>query len=273
MSYNYGAQTRFASMSVGLIVAAILYSVGQLVSLIPLAALAALLLNTSGRAINTKQFFLCAKATGSDAFVLWLTTLSCLFFSLDVAFYIGVVLSITLYLKKAALPQVKEYSVDDYGVLKQVIHAGSSEEHRDIRVIKIEGELFFGAADLFQTTLKTMAEDDTNTRVIILHLKNARDIDATTCLALQQLYDYLKSSGRYLIACGLTWQTWEVLSDSGIVELIGKENLFVFDERHPQDFMIKAFARARLLNTPKLPERVAVTAQEESGEKTVEQPA
>lgn len=253
LSYRYGAHTRFASIFSAFMVAGILYSLGALVSWIPLASLAGVLLYTSCGAINTKHFFLCAKATGSDAFVLWLTTLSCIFFSLDVAFYIGVVVSITLYLKKAALPQLKEYEIDEKGGLKHLTTTQLHEVHREIRVIKIEGELFFGAADLFQTTLKTMTEDDTNTRVVVLHLKNARDIDATTCLALQQLYDYLKSSGRHLIACGLTWQTWEVLSDSGLVELIGKENLFVFDERHPQDFLLKAFARAHELNQQTIP--------------------
>ena len=53
------------------------------------------------------------------------------------------------------------------------------------------------AADLFQSTLKSITEDDTTTRVIILQLKNARDIDATACLALQQLHDYLKSSDNF----------------------------------------------------------------------------
>jgi SulP family sulfate permease len=109
--------------------------------------------------------------------------------------------------------------------------------------------LFFGAADLFQTTLKTIAEDDTSTKVIVLQLKNARDIDATVCLALQQLYGYLKSSNRHLVACGLTQQIWDVLSDSGLIEEIGKENLFVFDERQPHQHMLKALHKARQLVT------------------------
>lgn len=83
------------------------------------------------------------------------------------------------------------------------------------------------------------------TQVIILQLKNARDIDATTCLALQQLHGHLDSTGRHLVACGLTPAIWEVLSDSGIVEQLGKENLFVFDERHPHLHMQKALRRAK----------------------------
>lgn len=247
INYNYGAQTRFAAILSACVVATILFFFGHLVSLIPIASLAGLLLYTASNIVNPKQFFLCVKATGSDAFVLWLTMLSCLFFSLDVAFYIGIAISITLYLKKAAVPQLKEYDVDEAGDLKNIDPSDPHESHRPIRIIKVEGELFFGAADLFQTTLKTIAEDDTSTKVIILQLKNARDIDATACLALQQLFNYLKSSGRHLIACGLTWQIWEILSDSGLVAMIGKENLIVFDEHHPHSYMQRALIQAKRL--------------------------
>ena len=120
-------------------------------------------------------------------------------------------------------------------------------EHKPIRVIKVDGELFFGAADIFQTTLKTIAEDDTSTRVIILQLKNARDIDATSCLAIHHLHRYLKSSKRHLVACGIMQQVWDVLSDSGLIEQLGKENLFIFDEHHPHLHMVKALRHARFL--------------------------
>lgn len=247
INFNYGAQTRFAAIFSAGVVALILFFFGHLVSLIPIASLAGLLLYTASNIVNPKQFFLCIKATGSDAFVLWVTMLSCLFFSLDVAFYIGIAISITLYLKKAAVPQLKEYQIDDSGELVNMDSTEAMDIHRPIRVIKVEGELFFGAADLFQTTLKAIAEDDTSTKVIILQLKNARDIDATACLALQQLFDYLKGSGRHLIACGLTWQIWEILSNSGIVALLGKENLIVFDERHPHSYMQRAVILAKRL--------------------------
>jgi sulfate permease, SulP family len=156
------------------------------------------------------------------------------------------VLSIILYLRKAAVPHLVEYEVDENGEYTNV-DLTHSFEPRKIRIIKVEGELFFGAADLFQTTLKAFAKDDKNTKVIILQLKNARDIDATVCLALQQLNDYLRNSGRFLILCGITQQVWDVLSDSGLVELIRKENLFIFDERNPYQYILKAIQRAKEL--------------------------
>lgn len=261
LNYANGGQTRMAAILNAVFVALILYSFSFLIMHIPLAALSALLLVTAVNIINPRHFFLCVKATSADAFVLWITLLSCIFFSFDVAFYIGVILSITLYLKKAALPQLVEYDIDESGELLNV-DLSHLQEHKTIRVIKIEGELFFGAADLFQTTLKTIAEDDTSTRVIILQLKNARDIDATVCLALQQLCDYLRGSGRYLIACGITQQIWDVLSDSGMIEHIGKRNLFVFDEKHPHQYMLKALHRAQELVKASTPIETAIQAIE-----------
>lgn len=264
LSASLGAQTRMTALLSASIVAGVIYCFSFLVMHVPLAALSSLLLVTAVNIVNPRQFFLCLKATNSDAFVLWMTLISCVFLSLDIALYVGIVISITLYLKKAAVPQLIEYDIDDEGELHNIDYA-KIHEHKTIRVIKVEGELFFGAADLFQTTLKTIAEDDTSTKVIVLQLKNARDIDATVCLALQQLYGYLKGSGRYLIACGMTQQIWDVLSDSGLIEQIGKENLFVFDERHPHQHMVKALHKARQL--------AALSAAPVVEEPTVTEPA
>ncbi len=250
LNYQFGGQSKCAAIFSALCVALTIALFGFLLQRIPLAALAALLLVTSTRLVNKNQFLLCIKATNADAFVLWTTLLSCIFFSLDISFYIGIGLSIVLYLKKAAVPHLVEYEIGDHGELRQAT-ANSPAMQSGIRMIKVEGELFFGSADLFQTTLKTFAEDDKNTRIIILQLKNARDIDATTCLALEQLYKYLKGSDRHLIACGLTLHIWEVLSNSGLVDLLGKDNLFIFDERHPQQHMQYAIQHAkRLLGDP-----------------------
>lgn len=246
LNYQSGGKTRFAAISSACFVALSVFILGFFITRIPLPAMAALLLVTAATIVSKKQMMICLRATNSDAFVLWSTVLACLFFSLDTAFYIGVALSITFYLKRAAIPHLVEYSIGENGDLRN-LDAAAIHEKRAIRVIKVEGELFFGAADLFQTTLKSVASDDASTRVIILQLKNARDIDATTCLAIHQLYDYLKGSGRYLIACGLTTHVWVVLSNSGLVDEFGKENLFLFEERHPHLHMQQALARAKEL--------------------------
>lgn len=250
-----GAQTRFSSILNSIFVWLIIIILGFYVNRIPLAALSAMLLVNAVHIVNLKQLRICLKATNSDALVLWVTLLSCVFFSLDIAFYIGIGISVISYLRKSAVPQLVEYEIDEHGEL-HLLDFNAASQNRRIRVIKVEGELFFGAADIFQRTLKGLAEDDTSTRVIILQLKNARDMDATACVALQQLYEYLQGSKRHLILCGLMRPVWEVLSDSGLIQLIGKENLFLFDEKHPHLYLQKALQRSNeLLELEREPER------------------
>lgn len=246
LNLQSGAKTRFSALFSALLVAMIVGYLGGVVNLIPLSSMAALLFVTAWGLVDRKQLILCLKSTSSDAFVLITTFLACLFLNLDTAFYIGVILSVSLYLKKAAMPQLMEYAIQDTGELRS-LDLSETFIRKAIRVIKVEGELFFGSADIFYTTLKTLAEDDETTRVILLQLKNARDIDATACLSLLQLHEYLERAGRHLILSGMTHEMWDVMSNSGLVARIGKENLFVFDEHYPQLYMQRAIMRAKEL--------------------------
>lgn len=261
LNFHSGAETRLAAIFGAVLVGFILYAFEGFVTRIPLATLSALLFITAAGLVNKKQLLLCLKSTRSDAFVFLMTFLACVFFSIDVAFYMGVSLSIILYLSKAAVPQLQQYIVDPSGKLKNLEFCTENDKSQ-IRFIKVKGELFFGAADLFQTTLKSIAEDDRNTKVIILQLKNARDIDATASLALLQLYDYVQSTGRHLIISGITLPLWEVMSDSGLVYTISKENLFVIDERNPNLYFQKAIKRANDLIALHKPEAVSLPEEQ-----------
>jgi len=243
--YQNGAKTHFAGVFSAFSVGIIMFVFGYFVQRLPLTALSAILLVASARIVNFQHVLLCLKSTRTDALVMIMTLLACLFFGLNVAFYVGVILSITFYLSKAAVPYIVECSYDDSGQIDST-HVATSQTSGKIRVLNVQGELFFGAAELFQKSLKSIAKND-DLKVIILRLKNARDIDATACLAIQHLNQYLRESGRYLLLCGLTYSTWEILSSSGTVKAVGKENLFVVEEHQPRLSLQKALKRAKSL--------------------------
>ncbi len=268
MLLREGGRTHFSGVFSALSVAILVVIFGYFVERIPLAALSAILIYTSVRIINWHHLRLCLKATRADATVMLMTFLFCIFVGLDVAFYAGVTISITLYLRKAAIPYFVECVFDDSGTIGRT-HRASHDGVGQIRVINVQGELFFGAADLFQNSLKSITRHDEDLRVVILRLKNARDIDATACLALQQLNQYLKETGRHLILCGLTYPTWEVLSHSGTLDEIGKENLFIIEEKAPKATLQKALRRAKQLAAlsnveEESPEEVPETPTEEA---------
>ncbi len=239
INYQSGGVTRVAAILSSGIVFLIVFALGYFISFIPLAALAALSFVTALALVNVRYVMMCLKATRSDAFVLMVTVASCFFFSVDIAFYIGIVLSVIFYLNKASHPQLFEYASRDVA-LNQLRETG-------IRVINVHGELFFGAADLFQSALKALADRDEHLKVIILRLKHARDIDVTTCIALLHLYRYLRGHRMHLIVCSIPEGPWSVMINSGVIDEIGAENFFTHDWKSSSASMDQALGRARVI--------------------------
>jgi len=244
LNFRMNAKTRFAAIMSGILAAFIFYFCWPLLSHIPLTALAALLIATVPTLTNWQEVKLSFRATREDAWVFMLTFLSCLIFRLDIAFFIGIAISIATYLKKSSEPHLVEYAFNPKGRLMAV--SPHANVHRKIRIIGIGGELYFAAADFFQDALAPVA-DDPDVEAIVLRLNNVHHMDASMCLAIIQLQEKLKSHGRHLLISGLTEKVWRVFHRAGVVKQIGLDNLYFTDESNPQFSTWKACLHAQEL--------------------------
>lgn len=244
IGYNTNAKTYLSPLLSGVFVFLLVFVCFPLISQIPMVALAALLLISSKYLVQRDQVKLCFKATKEDALVFLLTLGSCLVFTLDVAFFIGISISIASYLKKAATPHFVEFAFNEAGRLT-VIHP-TDKKHRKIRIIGIAGELFFANADILQNALHAVAEDP-YVKVLVLRLHGVYHMDASMCFAIQRLHHYLHDSKRHLVVSGITKEVWRVFYRSTLATQIGTENLFLSDESQPQLSTWKACLRAQEL--------------------------
>jgi SulP family sulfate permease len=238
------AKTRFAAVYSGIITGIIFLFCWPLVKEIPLAALAALLIATMHTLMDWDEIKFSIRATRADAWVFFLTFFSCLLFTLDVAFFIGIVISIGSYLKKSATPHLVEYAFNSKGRLIAV--NPKIDVHRKVRIIGIGGDLYFATADVFQAALEAVAEDK-NVQAIVLRLNNVHHMDASMCLAVMRLFEQIRSTGRHLVISGMTEEVWHVFHRAGMVKKIGLDNLYFTDESNPQFSTWKACLRAQEL--------------------------
>jgi sulfate permease, SulP family len=219
-----GAQTQVAALlSSGMVLGA-LFFVAPLINFIPIPALAAHLIRIGLKMINREQIRISWRSTRSDAIVFAVTLLAAFFLKLDTAIYVGVGVSLALFLRKASAPSLVEYGFNEQGQLAE-IEDGKSRGNSAISIVHVEGELFFGAADLFQEQVRLLADDD-GIKVVILRMKNARHLDATSVMSLLQLHDYLSKTGRHLLISGINPEVERVLRKSGARKQIGTENIF-----------------------------------------------
>jgi SulP family sulfate permease len=250
LNFSFDAKTRFSAIFSGIFAGVIIVFCWPLVKNIPLASLSALLIATVPTLVEWKEIKFSFKATREDAFVFVLTFLSCLILTLDVAFFLGIVLSIGNYLKKTATPHLMEYAFNSKGRLMTV--NTKTDVHRKVRIIGIGGDLYFATADVFQSALESVIEDQ-NVQAIVLRLNNVYHMDASMCLAIMHLHEVLEKQKRYLVISGLTEEVWHVFHRAGMVKTLGLDNLYFTDESNPQFSTWKACLRAQELIHTRIP--------------------
>ncbi len=252
LNYNSGAATRFSGVFCGLLCLGITFILAcfPLISRIPHCVLAALVLANAVSLFDRKQLRVCLRSTGGDAMVLIVTFIAALLLPLHFAIFIGVILSVSLFLRKAAKPELVEYTMDAQGTLTQL----HDENHRlpQISIVHVEGDLFFGAADLFRRQVSRIAEDK-SLAVVVLRMRNARNLDATSVFALEELIKFMREKGRHLIISGASREVYRILKKSGVLEVLqsncaeGESNIFMVDPKNPNKSTSQALKRAQKL--------------------------
>ena len=255
LNYESGAKTRFASIFSGILCLAGFYAMVKLpiVENIPKTSLAALVIGIAISLVNWRNIRVCLRSTPDDALVIIVTFIATLVTRLDYAIFTGVALSITLFLRKASKPHLVEYEINDEGSLQE-IDAKGKRQIPSISIVHVEGDLFFGAADLFLTQIQRTIADD-NLKCIILRLKNARHLDATSVLALDELIKDTRKKGVHVLVSGATREVYEVLKKSGILQTLqegcvrseGETNLFMYFRGNPNLSTRDALRRAQEL--------------------------
>lgn len=237
-----GGKSRLSMLVNGFVCGALAFVIGPLVGWIPKAVLAGLVIAVAWKLFNPRQLRVCLRATGSDALTVVATLLATLLVPLYVAIFTGIAVSVMLYLRKAARPELVEYEFNEEGTLAET----NRRRIPAIAIVHVEGDLFFGAADLFRSQIQRTMQDPM-LKVIILRLRNARNLDATSVLALEELMDAVASEGRHLLISGVTKSVYRVLRNAGTLERLDRKNVFIHSPGNPNVSTRNALQRAQEL--------------------------
>ncbi len=261
-----GASSRLAALTHAAVLAVIVFAAAPLVSKIPLAALAGVLLATAVRMVEVGSLRAMAKATRSDAVVLVLTAVATLALDLVYAVIIGMVVAGALALRAVA----KQAHIAEVDFRPDLPGAHSDEEHallaEHIVAYRIDGPLFFAAAHRFLLELTEVAD----VRVVILRMSRVTTIDATGALVLKDAVEKLNRRGIAVMTSGIQPGQRQTLESVGALDLLrldGREYATT-----PEAI---AGARAHLQGTGVLaaPAPVPVPAPVQPTRTTVEDPA
>ncbi len=247
LNIQSGAKTSASNLFAGIFVVSGYFSLGSLVSYIPVPALATLVIFIGATLIKGRQIQAVSRATRSDAVTFTVTLAVGLLFSLQMAIFAGVVTSILLFLRKVAEPEMVEYGYNEDGELA-ALSSKTRRPEPEVSIVHVEGELFFAAADLFYEQIRRVGEDP-NLRVLVLKLLNAHHLDATSVMALEELLDYLKEKNCHVLLCEVRRDALRILSNAGVLSRMNRKNIFPHTVSNPTLSTAKAIKRAKYLTS------------------------
>ena len=197
-----GARTRVSAMVHSLVLIVVVVAGGGLVAVIPLAALAGVLMVTAVRMIDRRVAMSVLRSTRADALVMIVTAAATVALDLILAVEIGIAIAAGLALRALAqsstMDREEVASSDTIGATE----SGPSEQallHEHIAVYRLDGALFFGASQRFLDELVDVAD----VRVVVLRLGGIRMLDASGAHALEEIIDDLQGRGIAVILQGI----------------------------------------------------------------------
>nr|WP_189512408.1 SulP family inorganic anion transporter [Cerasicoccus arenae] len=241
LSWSSGGRTPVASLINGLMVVGSAFLLGPLIHYIPQSVLAVLVIFIGLGLFNRHAIKIVTKATRSDAAVFYTTCIAGLLIPLDTAIYLGAGLSIVLFLRKAATPELAEYGFTDGGELAELENP-KQRRNAEISIVHVEGDLFFGAAEIFDEQMRRVCEQP-NLKIVVLKMRNARHLDATSAMAIEELVGYMNERDRTLILSECRDACMRTLTESGVLEVLNEKN--VFRDNHSNATLSTAMALGR----------------------------
>jgi SulP family sulfate permease len=217
-----GAQSPVSGMIHALTLLCILLFAAPLVSYVPMAALAGILMVVAYNMGEWSEIPQLLKLTKTDISV-WLVTFALTVFAdLTVAVEAGMILAALLFISRVASTTTVSQVTEDYVEDGRVHILQDKDIPYYATIFRIHGPFLFGATDKISAVTQNL---HALPPVVILRLRNMTALDATGLFAIEEAAKQLHASKRTLILCGAREQPAQLIYQAEFAEVIGKENI------------------------------------------------
>ena len=214
-----GGQTRLVSVFHSVVLILSMFLLGGVLSRIPMAALAGVLMVTAFRMNDwaaIKSIF--KKKFKSSILQYVLTMVSTVVFDLTVAIVIGVVAAMIVFVVKSSELRVTSSDIDE-DKLKGKVRSG---HHEEFKVVYVSGPLFFGTQEKLINQLEALCGNPQ----VILSMRGVPTADDISLSELERLYNTLREKGTQISFTGVQTAVSEMMDRAGFRERIGEEHFY-----------------------------------------------
>ncbi len=228
INYEAGARTPMSAIFAALALMVIVLLIAPLTAYLPIAAMGGVILLVAYNLIDFHHISQVFRFSRSETSILLTTFFATLFLELEFAIYLGVLLSLVLFLARTSTPQIPTLSVDvvERDRRKLInINKKPVKQCPQLKIIRVDMSIYFGSINHVQKRIANISEKQGINHILIV-ASGINFIDLAGAEALVTENNRLRKSGGGLYFVGLKASVYEFAAKSCFIRNIGSDHFF-----------------------------------------------
>ena len=227
LNYESGARTPLAAMSAGVILLGLLVFAAPLAAYLPKSAMAASLVMIGWGLIDRRSIANIWRMSRAERWVFFITIASALFIHIQMAIFVGVALSLLIFLYRTSVPELRRRVPDPMSASRKFTDVRPDlPECPQFHLLRLDGALYFGAVASFRDAMRKVEAEAPNCKQIAIVMTGVNFIDLAGAEALALEARKLRARGGGLYLIRLKERASEFLSRGEYAEMIGRKNMY-----------------------------------------------
>ncbi|MBF0622238.1 MAG: SulP family inorganic anion transporter [Magnetococcales bacterium] len=226
VNYRAGAKTPLSAVFAALLLAAILLLVAPLAAHLPIAVMAGIILHVAYNLIDIHHIRTILRAARFEASVMIVTFLATLFLELEFAVYVGVMLSLVLYLNRTSKPKILSRVPNPLSPWRMFITKKGLTECPQLKILRIDGSLYFGSVASVESVLRRTREKYPEQKNLLIVCTGVNFSDLAGAALLLHESQRRRVAGGDMFLHGLKDQIMDILEKCEYLTTIGRDHIF-----------------------------------------------
>ncbi|WP_457617397.1 SulP family inorganic anion transporter, partial [Lutibacter sp.] len=194
-------------------------------SFLPKPAMGGIILLVGYNLIDFHHIKQIIRSSKREFIVLSVTLLGTLFLELETALFSGILISLFFYLEKTSKPNIAVFGKNESNKFINIIRDDTSEECLQIKIIRIDGSIYFGAVESVSKFFSELYEKNEKKYLLVI-ADGINFIDLAGAEWLTHEVEKWQKRGGGIYFVGLKLVSQDILKRGGFINRIGYNNFF-----------------------------------------------
>ena len=226
LNYTAGAQTPLSSVIASILLIAIVLLIAPIASYLPNAAMAGVLFLVAWGLIDFKHIKQIFQSGYTELVILGTTFFATLVLSLEMAILLGVILSLGFYMNRAANPTIASRVPNPNHPKRKFTDNPDLPECPQLKIVRIDGSLFFGAIGNVQEKLQAMYKSNPGQKHLAIVAGGINFVDLSGAEFLAQESRKRRRLGGDMWLIRMRPDVIEEIDSANCLREIGEDHLF-----------------------------------------------